>query len=178
MSDVKCKQQEHPGVFPAETHMPCKVHPQGLLSHSFLHSHRMLTLLGPFGCPGSDKSPPSGYNSQGSSAIKSQVCNQHHDRGTRRMRESVKAGGPDAVEGQSRLPRGGAIPAEPGSKCLSWEGLSWAAKVLRASAWGSLPGGPLSSRCSLVCRNPQLCCLLPPPSVHSPSKALWTRGLF
>ena len=55
-------------MFLAETLTPCEVHPQG---HSFFDS-RMLTLLGPFGCSGSDKSPSrSDQLSQGSSAINS-----------------------------------------------------------------------------------------------------------
>lgn len=172
------------GVFLAETHTPCEVHPQG---HSFFDS-RMLTLLGPFGCSGSDKSPPSrsAQLSQGSSAINSPGSVQS----TPRQRDPGDVGaprwwwwwgGPDAVEGQSRLPRGGAIPAEPGNKRLSWSDYPGQPRSAVGSAWGFLPDGPLlSSRCrrSLVGWNPHLCCLLPPPSAHPPSKALRRRGLF
>ena len=171
------------GVVLAETLTPCGVHPQG---HSSFDS-RMLTLLGPSGCSGSDKSPPSrsAQLSQGSSAINSpgsvQSTPRQRDPGDVGAPRWRRAGGPDAAEGQSRLPRGGAIPAEPGNKRLSWRDYPGQPGSAVGSAWGSLADGPLlSSRCrrSLVCWNPHLCCLLPPPSAHPPSKALRRRGLF
>ena len=171
------------GVVLAETLTPCGVHPQG---HSSFDS-RMLTLLGPSGCSGSDTSPPSrsAQLSQGSSAINSpgsvQSTPRQRDPGDVGAPRWRRAGGPDAAEGQSRLPRGGAIPAEPGNKRPSWRDYPGQPGSAVGSAWGSLADGPLlSSRCrrSLVCWNPHLCCLLPPPSAHPPSKALRRRGLF
>lgn len=67
---------------------------------------------------------------------------------------ACRRGGPDAVEGQSRLPRGGAILAEPGNKCLSWRDFPG-----QPRSCGPLPGAP---------------CLVGP---ASPPGAAWFAGI-
>ena len=153
--------------------------------HSFLHS-RMLTLLAPFGCPGSDKPPPSrsARLSQGSSAINSPGSVQSTPRQRDPGDVGTPRGGPDAAEGQSRLLRGGAIPAEPGNKRLSWSDFpgqprSAADPCLGLPAWWAPPllrvlvqPGLLESP-SLLPPAPSLC----PPSQQGPveKRAILTR---
>lgn len=152
-------------LFPAETHMPCKAHPQGL-HRSFIPSLTDADSAGPSaGCSGSDKSPPSKSTQFPGEryAINSHGSGQSAPR--QRDTEDVGAPrrGPNAVGGgQSRLPRGGAIPLSPGTIVLPGMAFLGSQSQLWTSAWGCLPGGPLlSSRCqlSLVCWNPRLCCL-------------------
>ena len=80
---------------------------------------------------------------------------------------STRGGGPDAVEGQSRLPRGGAIPAEPGNKRLSWSDFPGQPGLLRAPAWGAPPLLQMLVQPGLL-ESPSL--LPPAPSLCLPSQ--------
>lgn len=171
-------------LFPAETHMPCKAHPQGL-HRSFIPSLTDADSAGPSaGCSGSDKSPPS--RSAQFPGERYAINSHSSGQSAPRQRDTGDVGapgrGPNAVGGPEQASQRRRHPTEPRDNRLAWDGFPGQPKsavdlCLGLPARRTPPLLQMPAQPGLL-RSPSLLPPCRPPSVHPPSKALQRRGLF